>query len=109
MPPLHLGDFEFAILLAVGRLGDDAYGAAIRRDLVERGGREVAVGAIHTTLARAEEKGMLRSTLSDPLPVRGGRARRCYVLTSAGREAVRAAGDARDRLLGKGEAAWRTS
>lgn len=83
------GALELAALLAVARLGDDAYGLAIRRDLAERLGREHSVGAVYTTLQRLEDKGLLTSRASDPLPVRGGRSRRCFTLTGAGARAVR--------------------
>jgi DNA-binding PadR family transcriptional regulator len=84
-----IGLLELATLLAVSRLGTDAYGLAIRRDLAERMGREYAVGAIYTTLQRLETKGLLTSHASDPLPVRGGRSRRHYTLTGAGSRAIR--------------------
>jgi DNA-binding PadR family transcriptional regulator len=76
-------------MLSVARLGDGAYGLAIRRDLGERTGRDHAVGAVYTTLQRLEDKGLLRSHASAPLPVRGGRSRRHYVLTGAGARALR--------------------
>ena len=84
-----LGTLELAALLAVARLGDDAYGLAIRRDLAERTGREHSVGALYTTLQRLEDKGFVRSHASEPLPVRGGRSRRQFVLTGAGSRAIR--------------------
>ena len=88
--PAHsIGSLELAALLAVARLGDDAYGAAVRRDLEARAGREYSVGAIHTTLQRLEDKKLLRSRSSDPLPTRGGRSRRVFVLTGAGTRAIR--------------------
>ena len=89
MPPLPLGSLELAALLAVARLGDDAYGLAIRRDLEERLGRAYSVGAVYTTLQRLEDKGLLRSESTAPLPVRGGRSRRRFALTGAGTRAMR--------------------
>jgi DNA-binding PadR family transcriptional regulator len=80
--------FTTAVLLAVARLGDDAYGAAVQREVAERRGREYAVGAIHTALQRLEDKGLVTSQMGEPLPVRGGRARRYYRLTAAGVEAL---------------------
>ena len=89
-PPAHsIGTLELAALLAVVRLGDEAYGAAVRRDLEARAGREYSVGAIHTTLQRLEDKGLLRSRATAPLPSRGGRSRRVFTLTSAGTRAIR--------------------
>lgn len=86
-----LGTLELAALLAVARLGDDAYGLAIRRDLATRLGRDHSVGAVYTTLQRLEDKGLLASHASAPLPVRGGRSRRHFTLTGAGTRALRAA------------------
>jgi DNA-binding PadR family transcriptional regulator len=85
----RLGTLELAALLAVVRLADDAYGLAVRQDLAERTGRELSVGAVYTTLQRLEDKGLLRSRMSAPLPVRGGRSRRHYSLTGAGARAIR--------------------
>jgi DNA-binding PadR family transcriptional regulator len=86
-----LGPLELATLLAVARLGDDAYGLAVRHDLAARSGRDHSVGAIYTTLQRLEDKGLLVSTASAPLPVRGGRSRRLFTLTGAGSRALRQA------------------
>ena len=86
-----IGSLELAALLAVARLGEDAYGLAIRRDLAARLGRDHSVGAVYTTLQRLEDKGLLTSHASAPLPVRGGRSRRHFTLTGAGTRALRAA------------------
>ncbi len=86
-----LGSLELAALLAVARLGDEAYGLAVRHDLAARTGRDYSVGAIYTTLQRLEDKGFLTSHASEPLPVRGGRSRRHFVITGAGARALRAA------------------
>ena len=86
-----LGTLELATLLAVARLRDKAYGLAIRRDLAARTGRDYSVGAIYTTLQRLEDKGLLTSHHSEPLPVRGGRSRRHFALTGAGARALREA------------------
>ncbi len=83
-----LGSLELAVLLSVVRLGDGAYGLAIRRDLSARTQRDHSVGATYTTLQRLEEKGFLTSRTSDPLPVRGGRSRRLFAVTGAGRKAI---------------------
>ena len=88
MPPSP-GSFELAALLTVARLGDEAYGLAVRHDLAERTGRDYSVGAVYTTLQRLEDKGLLTSHASEPLPVRGGRSRRHFTLTAAGARAIR--------------------
>jgi DNA-binding PadR family transcriptional regulator len=83
-----LGEFEIYVLLAVKRLGDDAYGITIRRAIDERTSRDVAIGAIYATLGRLEDKGLVRHAVSDPLPVQGGRSRKVYRLTPAGERAL---------------------
>lgn len=83
-----LGDFEHLVLLALLRLGDDAYGTTIRRELEARTRRSVSVGALYTALTRLEQKGFVRSRLADPTPERGGRAKRYFVITAAGRGAL---------------------
>jgi len=83
-----LGTFEQAVLLAIVRLRDDAYGRGIMREVQERLERDVAAGAIHATLERLEEKGFIRSKLSMGTPIRDGRARRFYRITPSGVEAL---------------------
>lgn len=90
-PPTLAGGLELAALLAVAHLGDDAYGLEVRRELLERTGREYAIGAVYTTLQRLEDKGFVKSHRAEPLPVRGGRSRRHFTLTGAGQGALREA------------------
>lgn len=92
----YLGEFEQAVLLAVLRVGDGAYGLAIRRELAESTGQEVSHGAAYVTLDRLETKGLLESRLEDPTESRGGRRKRYFRVTAAGIEALR---DSRERLL----------
>lgn len=84
-----LGEFEQVLLLAIVRLGDDAYGVTIRREIEARTGREVAVGALYTALERLERKGFVRSTMSEPTAERGGRSRRHFRIKPAGATALR--------------------
>ena len=91
MSTATLGALELTTLLAVARLKDEAYGLANRRDLAARTGRDYSVGALYTTLQRLEDKGLLTSRHSEPLPVRGGRSRRHFTLTGAGARALREA------------------
>jgi len=84
----HLGRFEHLLLLAVIRLGDDAYGMTIRRELAEHTGREISVGAIYTALSRLEDRGYVQSKLGEPTPERGGKAKRYYRVLPAGKKAV---------------------
>lgn len=83
-----LGTLELTVMLAVVRLGDDAHGLAIRRDVSARTEHDYSVGAVYTTLQRLERKGLLSSRNSDPLPVRGGRSRREFKITAAGQRAL---------------------
>lgn len=96
--PAYLGEFEQLILLALVRLGEDAYGVTIRRLLRERADRDASFGAIYSTLRRLEAKGLVRSTVGDPTPVRGGRAKKYVSITARGREAVRGAQRAFGRM-----------
>ena len=93
-----LGAFEQAVLLAVLRLGEGAYGRAILRDTEARLDREVAAGAVHATLERLERKGFLSSSLGSGTPMRDGRARRFYRLEPPGVRALDEARDAHDRV-----------
>src|SRR5215510_3529979 len=86
-----LGDFEQLVLLAVLRLGDNAYGAALRQEIHARSGRNVSINAVYTPLDRLERKGLLRSWEGEPTPERGGRRRKFYALRPAGQTALRAA------------------
>jgi DNA-binding PadR family transcriptional regulator len=90
-----IGSLELTVLLAVARLGDDAYGLSVRRDVSERMERDYSVGAIYTSLERLCEKGMLGSSVAAPTPTRGGRSRRHFHLTGKGERAIR---DARERM-----------
>lgn len=91
MEHAYLGEFEHLVLLAVMRLGDDAYGVPIRRLIAERAEREVSFGAVYSTLRRLHAKGYL-DFREQPAPGEaGGRPRRIAVLTSSGDLAVRAA------------------
>lgn len=84
-----LGEFEQLVLLAILRARDDAYGVSIRRAIADRSGRDVSLAAVYTTLARLEEKGFVTTRLGDPTPERGGRRKRYYAVTAAGRRSVR--------------------
>jgi PadR family transcriptional regulator PadR len=87
-----LGAFEQMVLLAVLRAGqtdDGAYGIMVYDELARRTKRRIARGAVYMTLDRLEKKGLLSSYLTGPTPQRGGRARRCYVLTRTGTGALR--------------------
>ena len=85
----YLGEMELMVLLALVRLGDDAYGVPISKELLNLAGREVALGSVYAALDRLQEKGFVTSLLGDPTPERGGRAKRYFRVTRAGLRALR--------------------
>lgn len=95
----HLGDLEQLILLALLRLGPEAYGVAIAAELADRAGRETSLGAVYKTLTRLEQKGYVKAELGDPTPERGGRRKRFYQLTASGRYTLAASLEAIRRLV----------
>jgi len=94
----YLGEFESVVLLAVARLGSEAYGMRIRREIHERAERDVSIGAVYATLERLESKGYVSSSEGEPVPAREGRARRYFVLTGAGVLALRAFRQIQNRM-----------
>jgi DNA-binding PadR family transcriptional regulator len=89
-PGAYVGEFEQLVLLSILRLGADAYGVTIGRELEERAGRAVARGALYTTLDRLEEKGLVRWKLAPGGDARGRVPRRTYTVTARGVGALRA-------------------
>jgi DNA-binding PadR family transcriptional regulator len=85
----YIGEFEQLVLLALLRLGRDAYGATIREELEARGGRAASISAVYTTLERLEGKGLVRSRIGAPTPQRGGKRKRHYELLAPGVRALR--------------------
>src|SRR6185369_10967773 len=83
-----LGEFELLVLLALLRLGNGAFGAAIHREIVTRTGREAPASAVYVTLERLEAKRMVCSYVGSPTPQRGGRRRKHYLLDTAGQRAL---------------------
>ena len=84
----YLGEFEIVVLATLVRLGEDAYGMTIRREIEGRSGRSVTIGSIYATLRRLEAKGYVSTVLGEPTPERGGRAKRYFRLEAAGAEAL---------------------
>lgn len=84
-----LGSLEHIVLLAVMRLGSNAYGMTVRRDIEHATGRDISIGAVYATLVRLESKGFLRSYAGEPTAERGGRAKRYFEMTANGKAAVR--------------------
>jgi PadR family transcriptional regulator PadR len=94
----YLGEFEQVVLLAVAHLEGEAYGMRIRREIENRSGRQVSIGAVYATLDRLSDKGYLRARDGEPTADRDGRARRFFVLSSAGAEALQAARELQTRM-----------
>ena len=93
-----IGQFEQAVLVALIRLGKDAYGRAILNEVQERLARDVSAGAVYATLERLEAKGLASSKLAPGTAIRGGRARRYFAPTGAGIRALNDAKSATDLL-----------
>ena len=93
-----IGQFEQAVLVALIRLGKDAYGRAILNEVQERLARDVSAGAVYATLERLEGKGLASSKLAPGTAIRGGRARRYFTPTGAGVRALNDAKSATDML-----------
>lgn len=93
-----LGQLEYVVMLALTRLGGEAYGMEVRREIQEKTGREISIGAVYTTLDRLEGKGMLRSVIGQPIAERGGRARRTFQVSPQGAQALRETQAALDSL-----------
>jgi PadR family transcriptional regulator len=83
-----LGALEHLILLAVMRLADNAYGITVQREIEQASHRSLSLGAVYSTLMRLEAKRLISSVTGDPTPERGGRAKRYYSVTPAGRAIV---------------------
>ena len=94
----QLGDLEELVLLAVLRLGDDAYGARIREELDEHAGRTVSISTVYVTLMRLEEKGLSRSWMGEPTGERGGKAKRHFAVRPEGVAALEATRAVRERM-----------
>lgn len=89
-----LTDFELMILLATLRAGDDAYGVRIAEEIEQTGGRPVVLAAVYAALDRLEKNRLVTSTVGDPTPERGGRAKRFFRVSQRGIRAVKETQDA---------------
>lgn len=94
----YLGEFEELVLLTIAVLGNEAYGVLIQKDIEQRSSRPISIGALHATIARLEEKGFLKSWVGGATKERGGRSKRYYEITQAGKKAVTDAKNQRDEL-----------
>jgi DNA-binding PadR family transcriptional regulator len=93
-----LGEFEYLLLTAAARLGEDAYGAAIRQEIADITKRHCSIGALYTTLDRLEHKGLVKTWMGPATPERGGRPKRMVRVTAKGAEAAAAFYEAVTRL-----------
>jgi len=83
MPKEHVGKLELMVLLALMRVGHDAYGVPIAQEIIDIGGK-VSIGSVYAALDRLERKGYVSSALGDPSPERGGRAKKFFHVTGKG-------------------------
>lgn len=104
-----LGELEQIVLLAVLRVGGEAYGVAIAREIERQTRRELTLATVYKTLSRLEEKGLVASTLGEATPERGGRRKRYYAVTSAGRRSLRSALATLGRLASGLDLGWEAS
>jgi DNA-binding PadR family transcriptional regulator len=93
-----LGEFEYLLITAAARLGDDAYGGAIREEIEATTGRRCSIGALYTTVDRLQTKGLLQTWMGDATPQRGGRAKRMVRVTPKGAQSAKDFYDAVTRV-----------
>ena len=77
------------ILIAIWKLGENAYGMAVREEIIRATGMNWLLGAIYGPLARLHRQGLVTSVKGEPTPERGGRAKVYYELTPAGKAALK--------------------
>jgi DNA-binding PadR family transcriptional regulator len=99
-PREYLGQLELMVLLSVVHPDGDAYGVQIAKSIEEASGREVSLASVYVALERLERKGLVTSSLGDPTPQRGGRARTYFKPTASGLKEARAACNTLSRLSG---------
>lgn len=85
-----LGSFELMTMMTLTRIGQNAYGMTVRRELQDRLGRAYSIGAVYQTLERLEKKGLVKSRVGEAEETRGGRARKFFEVTGAGQKSVAA-------------------
>ena len=93
-----LGEFEELVLLAVCILGEEAYGISVKQEVEKHSGRSILLGAVHITLYRLQDKGLLRSAMGGATGQRGGRRKRLFTITDAGMQQLRAAQQVRQKM-----------
>jgi PadR family transcriptional regulator, regulatory protein PadR len=98
MKGTNLGEFEELVLLTIAALVNDAYSVAICDELEKNTGRSAKLGVVHSVLNRLEEKGLVKSKLGEATSMRGGKRKRYYTITNAGKAALLKAKELRDQL-----------
>ena len=98
MKGTYIGELEELILLTVGILYGKAYAVAVMDEIAKQTGRDLNISAVHAVLTRLEEKGLVSSTMGDPSAERGGRRKRIFLLTAAGKKALEEANEMRNQL-----------
>jgi PadR family transcriptional regulator, regulatory protein PadR len=104
-----LGSLEHIILLALMQLGANAYGMTVRREIEERTGRNLSIGAVYATLERLQAKGYVSSFTGEPTTERGGRAKRHFEIEADGKRALRASQEAIRKMTVGLKSRWRTT
>ncbi len=95
---VYLGELEELVLLTISALGEEAYGVSIQQELEGRCHRSISIGALHSTITRLEEKGLLKSWVGGATAERGGRSKRFFEITSLGKKALTETKSLRDEL-----------
>jgi DNA-binding PadR family transcriptional regulator len=103
-----LGELEQVVMLAILRLDGEAYGVPIRNEIAERSGRELTLATVYKPLSRLEDKGLVASYEGDPTPQRGGRRKRFYDVTPAGRQTLKQSVGALRRMVAGLGLGWET-
>lgn len=98
MKGTYLGELEELVLLTVGILHPEAYGVAVMDEIEKQANRSLNISAVHAVMTRLEEKGYLKSKMGDPTEERGGRRKRYFVLTAAGKRALEEVREMRNQL-----------
>ena len=99
MKGTNLGELEELILLTVGILYGNAYGVAVMDEIEKQTGRALNISAVHAVLKRLEEKGLVTSSMGEPSSERGGRRKRIFLLTAAGKRTLEEANEMRNQLF----------
>ncbi len=94
----YIGEFEELVLLTIASLGEEAYGVSIKENIEKRSDRDISIGALHSTITRLEEKGLIKSWLGEPTQERGGRRKRFFEVTHQGKLSLHHIKELRDEL-----------